>query len=129
MNIFYIEHIFDIEYFFGFDRRRPVARKAAGIGVWFNTLQLMSTIAVMTNLAHIGFTSDQFKQYFPNVTNSEKVVIIFGFEHVILLLQWILTTLVPDAPFWVRNSIKREKHLSKERLHEKYADDLICKKL
>jgi hypothetical protein len=104
--------------------RRPVARKAAGIGVWFRTLQLMSVVAVLTNLAHIGFSSDQFSIYFPNVTHAEKVVIIFGFEHCILMLQFVLTEFVPDAPFWVRNSIKREKHLSKERLHKQFAAEL-----
>ena len=108
--------------------RRPVARKAAGIGVWFRTLQLMSVVAVLTNLAHIGFTSDQFQLYFPDVTHAEKVVIIFGFEHVVLCLQWVLTALVPDAPFWVRRSIRREKHLSKERLQEQFAEELRNKK-
>jgi hypothetical protein len=104
--------------------RRPVARKAAGIGVWFRTLQLMSVLAVVTNLAHIGFSSDQFSRYFPNVTHAEKVVIIFGFEHCVLMVQWVVMTFVPDAPFWVRNSIRREKHLSKERLHNQFAMEL-----
>ena len=103
--------------------RRPVARKAAGIGVWFRTLQLMSVVAVLTNLAHIGFSSDQFSIYFPNVTHAEKVVIIFGMEHCILTMQWVLTALVPSAPFWVRRSIQREKHLSKERIQKQFATD------
>ena len=108
--------------------RRPVAQKASGIGVWFHALQLMSVLAVMTNLAHIGFTSDQFSQFFPNVTDAEKVVIIFAFEHAVLVVQSLVIAVSPREPAWVRRSIRREKFLSKERRRKLFAAQLMRKK-
>ena len=108
--------------------RRPIAQKTSGIGVWFHALQLMSVLAVLTNLAHIGFTSDQFSQFFPNVTNAEKVVIIFAFEHAVLVVQSLVVAVSPREPAWVRRSIRREKHLSKERRRKLFAAQLRRKK-
>ena len=108
--------------------RRPIAQKASGIGVWFHALQMMSVLAVLTNLAHIGFTSDQFSQFFPNVTDAEKVVIIFAFEHAVLVIQSIVVAVSPREPAWVRRSIKRENFLSKERRRKLIAEQLRQKR-
>jgi hypothetical protein len=108
--------------------RRPIAQKASGIGVWFHALQLMSVLAVLTNLAHIGFTSDQFSQFFPGVTDAEKVVIIFAFEHAVLVVQSLVVAVSPREPGWVRRSIRREKFLSKERRRKLFAAQLRKKK-
>ena len=98
--------------------QRPVARKASGIGVWFKVLEFMSLIAVLTNLAHIGFTSDQFSHYFPSITNAEKIFIIFCFEHIILGLEWVINATVPSSPAWVRKSILRDEYIRRERHHK-----------
>ena len=63
------------------------------------------------------------------MTHAEKVVIIFGVEHVVLTLQWSLTAFVPAAPYWVRRSLRREKHLNKERTQYQYATELKMKKI
>ncbi|XP_078065325.1 anoctamin-7-like isoform X2 [Mustelus asterias] len=47
--------------------RRPVVERAQEIGIWFNILETITTIAVMTNAFLIAFTSDflprQYYQY------------------------------------------------------------------
>lgn len=60
--------------------QRPVAHRAGGIGVWFNVLQSMSVLAIMTNCAHIGFTSRHITTYFPGITEGQKVFAVFMFE-------------------------------------------------
>ena len=62
--------------------RRPLAVRSPGIGVWLFVLQVMSVIAVLTNCALIGFTSQQVDNWVPNVSSATKIVIIFVFEHV-----------------------------------------------
>jgi hypothetical protein len=35
-------------------RKRPIARRVGGIGVWLAVLEIMSAIAVVTNCAHLA---------------------------------------------------------------------------
>ena len=78
--------------------QRPVARKAGGIGVWFPILQIMSVFAVMTNLAIIGFTTGQLQYYFPNWSNTEKMFAVFVFEHIVLVIMFLIYFVVPQMP-------------------------------
>ena len=86
--------------------------------------QLISLLAVLTNLAHIGFTSDQFSTYFPSVTSAEKVFLIFMFEHAILVVEWLIAAAVPAAPRWVEQSVRREKFLTHEQAQADMAQRL-----
>jgi hypothetical protein len=60
--------------------RRPVALRSGGIGVWLDVLQCVGVLAVITNCALMGFTSTQLHTWFPNISNSDKVLAIFVFE-------------------------------------------------
>lgn len=67
-----------------YNTQRPVATKSEGIGVWFNVLRLMSLMAVLTNCAHIAFTSQWLHLYFPWFESHDsvyiKLLIVFIFE-------------------------------------------------
>ena len=78
-----------------YNTQRPVARKASGIGVWFPILQIMSIFALMTNLAIIAFTTGQVQYYFPDWSNTEKMFAVFVFEHIILIIMFLIYVFVP----------------------------------
>ena len=77
-------------------KRRPVARKVRGIGVWLNVLQLMTAVAVLTNVAHIGFSTGFFATWFPGISGGAQLVIIFAFEHLVLALVLLLIVAIPS---------------------------------
>lgn len=85
-----------------YHRQRPIAHKASGIGkflhptlilsryanwhcvhcsgVWFNVLQMMSLLAVLTNCAHLALASREFQRLFPHMTDAQKIFIVFLIE-------------------------------------------------
>lgn len=66
-------------------RRRPIALKSGGIGVWDNVLQLMTLIAVITNCALIGVTSTRW--WPDDVSPATQILVVVIAEHVILFLK------------------------------------------
>lgn len=66
-------------------RRRPIALKSSGIGVWDNVLEVMSVIAVITNCALIGVTSTTW--WPDDVPTSTRVLVVVFAEHAILFLK------------------------------------------
>jgi hypothetical protein len=95
--------------------RRPLARRASGLGVWVNVLQFTSLIGVITNAAILGFTSTQIDRWLPGLNGTEKVLAVLVYEHVLLLLRWAVGAAVPPVPRWVRKELEREQH--ELRLH------------
>ena len=89
--------------------RRPLAVRATGIGVWLTVLQVMSIVAVLTNCALIGFTSQQLNNWVPNVSSGTKILIIFVFEHVVIAVKYIIHSCMLSVPKEVRIAEQREK--------------------
>ncbi len=54
-------------------RRRPIAQKTGGIGVWDNVLEIMTVIAVVTNCALVGRTSAVVWRALPRVNDAVRV--------------------------------------------------------
>jgi hypothetical protein len=101
--------------------KRPVARKASGIGIWISVLQFMSVMAVLTNCALIGFTSQQIQLWFPSLTPSQKIAAIFLFEHVLIGIKLLLSDLIPNV------SSKLEMRIERERIElEKVATEVVA---
>lgn len=67
------------------NRRRPIALKSSGIGVWDNVLQLMTVVAVITNCALVGVTSTRL--WPDNVSPETKILVVVIAEHVILFIK------------------------------------------
>ncbi|POM59322.1 Anoctamin, partial [Phytophthora palmivora] len=71
-------------------RQRPLAHKASGIGVWLHVLQIMSVLAVLTNCFHLAYSTSLLERAFPRVTAPQKVWIVFGIEHLLLVMKvWL----------------------------------------
>ncbi|CAM9132883.1 unnamed protein product [Phaeothamnion confervicola] len=96
-------------------RRRPVAQKAGGIGVWDNVLELMTVIAVMTNCALVGVTSTQLWRLMPGLSMQGRFLFIVVVEHVLLFLKYWLEASVPRVPDKVRRALLREKVTAQKR--------------
>ena len=88
--------------------QRPIASKSGGIGVWYNVLVFMALLAVLTNSAHLALTSRQFASYFPAMTDSERMLMVFLVEHAVLGLRLLLPWAVPELPRPVRNRLIRD---------------------
>lgn len=96
-------------------KQRPIARKASGIGIWFQVLQFMSVVAVLTNCLHIAFTTTQIESLFPGISLTAKVWVVFALEHLLLALKVWLMFVIPSMPARVKANVQREReHVKQE---------------
>lgn len=89
--------------------QRPIARKASSIGIWLDVLQMMSLGSLLTNCAVIFFTSTQLEKYFPTMSESQKILAIFLFEHLMLLAKYLIHISIPSLPRDIQEKIDLEK--------------------
>ena len=101
--------------------RRPLAVRSPGIGVWLAVLQVMSVVAVLTNCALIGFTSQQVDNWVPNVSAATKIVIIFVFEHVVIAVKLIIHVYLFSVPRSVQLDMQREK-FDNDSMHRQWME-------
>ncbi|TMW62806.1 hypothetical protein Poli38472_005424 [Pythium oligandrum] len=94
-------------------KQRPIAQKASGIGIWFQVLQLMSVLAVLTNCLHIAFTTTLIERVVPSLSPQDKVWIVFGVEHLILALKVWMMVVNPSMPTQVHDQVRREREHAK----------------
>ncbi len=47
--------------------RRPIPRRTRDIGVWYNVMQVMVFIGILSNCVILGFTSEQLMQWLPSL--------------------------------------------------------------
>lgn len=45
-------------------------------------------------------------------------LLIFSSQHIVYLTKFILSYIIPDVPYAVKEQIKREKYLTQKILHE-----------
>jgi Calcium-activated chloride channel len=91
-------------------RRRPLAEKTGGIGVWEHLLNIVAVISVLTNCWLMGFTSAQSIWIRDRTGQLAVFAIIVLWEHVMLLIRYILSTATSTLPKVVRDAIKKERH-------------------
>jgi len=74
--------------------KRPYPAESKGIGLWYDILQVMSFLGVMTNVAIVIFTADVFD----GLDNVEKWILFVGLEHVMIILKLLIAAYTPDKP-------------------------------
>ena len=112
-------------------RRRPLAEKTGGIGVWEHVLHIVAVISVLTNCWLMGFTNSQFTWIGEQVGEVGLFALIVGWEHIMLLIKYIMTTSMSPLPKSVRDAMKREQYeldkqrntLMQERRQQQVEDD------
>ena len=92
-------------------RRRPLSEKTGGIGVWEHLLNIVAVISVLTNCWLMGFTSALAIQISKNVGELGVFAFIVCWEHVMLLIKYILSTAISTLPKSVRDAMKKEQHV------------------
>ena len=103
---------------FKFERtgRRPFSRKAHDIGTWEQALDLLTVMSVFTNIALCCYASDQIDYVLPWLKglkegSSTNILTIFGIEHVMVFLVFLLRWMFDGEPRWL--SIFRERRAFK----------------
>ncbi|KAH9507800.1 hypothetical protein Btru_052894 [Bulinus truncatus] len=95
--------------------RRPVAHISEDIGMWYNILNFVNFVGVLTNAFIIAFTSSWGAQF--NITG--KLAVVIGFEHIVFILKFLLAYLIPDVPEEIKLAMRREKYLVQRKMeHE-----------
>ena len=97
-------------------RRRPLAEKTGGIGVWEHLLHIVATISVLTNCWLMGFTTSQFSWLGREIGEVGLFAVVVCWEHIMLLIKYVMTTTISPLPKSVSDEIKREQfHLDQQR--------------
>ena len=81
-----------------YTRKRPIAQKTSGIGVWENVDEGMSVDGILTNCALIGYTSQVLRERLGAVGSTGIALLLFLLEHLLLLLKYLLHTMIPQVP-------------------------------
>ncbi|KDO33291.1 hypothetical protein SPRG_02100 [Saprolegnia parasitica CBS 223.65] len=102
------------------ESRRPDPKGAEDIGTWMTILEIMSTIAVVTNVAAVVFTSNTT---FSGVSGDIKMLAFVGLEHGVLLVKFFLALLVEDVPEDVQLQLDRSKFLVSKIVYQIQDDD------
>jgi len=82
--------------------RRPIPRRANGIGVWMSILKTMAVISVITNVGFICFMMEPFRGY----KFHHQLLCFLFLEHSVLLLVLLLGWSM--APVTIQQSIAEE---------------------
>jgi len=92
-------------------RRRPIVQRAGGIGVWEHVLHIVTVIGVITNCALTAFTNEMFQSIRGKKDRILLLVVIVVFwEHLMLLIKYVMQSFVNPMPKSVIFSLKKDKY-------------------
>ena len=82
------------------------------IGVWEHVLHIVTVVGVLTNCYLTAWTDSQFLSFAKQFQNSDTILFIITvvWEHVMLLLKYILQSSFSKYPKSVSEDIQREVH-------------------
>lgn len=86
-------------------RKRPIAQKSAGLGVWEDILQVMSVAGIITNCCIVGITSSVLPRWLRAYGTVGVAIVLFFFEHIMLLFKYMLHKAIPKIPITVQREI------------------------
>jgi hypothetical protein len=98
--------------------RRPEPEGIEDIGTWYSILDLISTLAVLTNGLLLFFVAEGFREK----KWTERLVYFICFEHILLIAKFAAGVLIPDVPKSTKIQLDRQKFLA-SKLIENIADD------
>ncbi|XP_048453821.1 anoctamin-7-like [Rhincodon typus] len=86
--------------------KRPIAFMAQNIGQWLTILDLINGVAVVTNACVIAFNTD-FGRERPF---HEQLIILIVIEHIVFVVKFLLSTIIPDVPQRILLAMRKEKY-------------------
>ena len=91
-------------------RCRPLSQKTGGIGVWNHVLHVVTVLAILTNCSLMALTSVQFAWLKERIGALGVFALAIGWEHVMLLVKYIMQLTVSAMPIGIQNELKRKKY-------------------
>jgi len=91
-------------------RRRPLAQKTGGIGVWAHVLHIVTVISILTNCSLMILTSSEFnfiKDLFGDVGLFAAIVC---WEHIMLIIKYLMQSLISPYPASLSDALKKEEY-------------------
>jgi hypothetical protein len=101
--------------------RRPYPRLANSIGVWGNTVQVLSIVGAVTNSGIILFTTNVFE--IENDNNKWLLFVIL--QNVLICFKLVLDALIVDQPNVVKNGVVWGRYTTYMRLMESLAEEKV----
>jgi hypothetical protein len=98
--------------------QRPEPEGIEDIGTWYSILDLISTLAVVTNGLLLFFVAEGFAEQ----KWTTRLVSFILFEHILLLAKFAAGVLIPDVPISTEIQLQRQEFVEK-KLIENVADD------
>lgn len=99
--------------------RRPFARQCDGIGAWQTAFEVLSCLAIISNLALI-FLSPRFlinfRSFYPDGTTVHIIIAFIIVEHILLLSRFLLHHCLPSAPHWVKLEMEKYQYRTRQLL-------------
>ncbi|KAL3941311.1 MAG: hypothetical protein SGBAC_004311 [Bacillariaceae sp.] len=91
-------------------RQRPLSQKTGGMGIWEDLLHIVAVIAVLTNCTLIAFTNSDFIKLTERIGSMGIFVVVVGWEHLMLLIKYVMQTVISPLPKSVRDELKNKQH-------------------
>jgi len=109
--------------------QRPEYQGAQDIGTWYKIMNILGFVAVLTNCLIISITSSSLQdRYFSqlgvyssdpklqllNMKGAATLATVISaiiLEHVIILVKFTVSEIIPDEPEWVRIALARQTYL------------------
>jgi len=89
-------------------RRRPLAQKTGGIGVWSHVLHIVSVMGILTNCSLVALTSSQFHPILKAYGNMGLFGVIVGWQHIMFLIKYLMHAYCSPYPKSVLEDIERK---------------------
>ena len=90
--------------------QRPKYIGAETIGSFYTILQILSYLAVISNVVIIALTSNQLESYVSGIDTAGKLRAILILEHGVLFFKIIISFTIPDTPSYIAKAIARQKY-------------------
>jgi len=96
-------------------RRRPLAKRTGGIGVWEHLLHIVAVVAVLTNCWLIAFTNSDFLWIAEKVGPTATIFIVVTWEHIMLLIKYLMGTTISTVPKEIRDEMRQQQYLVEQK--------------
>lgn len=80
--------------------RRSLSKEMESIGTWNRVFEVIGFISVLASGLIAGFTSNSLDRYVRN-DRFKVLLMILTFEHVVLVIRYLISVLAPKVPKWV----------------------------
>ncbi len=92
--------------------KRPRYMCATDIGAWQTVMNVLATLAILTNSLLVGLTSHSLYFYLPDLTEVERLWCVAILEHVLFLLKLLVENFLPPDTQEDREAYERQQYLA-----------------